>query len=441
MAVISVISYAQDTIIKKNGDIIQAKISEIGTDEVKFKIFSAPDGPTIVLKKSELKKIRVGGQTVLDVKGDAGSISEDIIIKKNGETIKAKVIDIGTDEVRFKLYNDPDGPTISVRKSEIKTMKVEGQTVIDVKAGISEDIITKKDGSVLKTKIIELGTNDVRFKLYNNPDGPTMTMRKFDIKTIQIDGQIVYEYKEDPLSVTNHSILDKTSTLKFYFFSPLNHNLAFGYEWMDKPGFNWDLGLGIIGPGVTKPNSTISVTTTNPKGLFIRGGPKFLLGNSSDVEEGEGERKIRYSHPLKGRYIKVEMILNAFSTINTINNNLVYNSGPNITYKKSFQSVTLDLQYGRQFIYGNAMTLAWYAGMGYSYENKTSTLPSQYVNYDILNIARYSHSYFGETFPLVFTWGLTVGYIFKTPQMLSKSPKVTTGSLPAKHYKEGAQKQ
>lgn len=428
---ISCAAIAQDTIVKKNGDIIQAKISEIGTEEIKFKVFSAPDGPTIILKKLEVKKIRVAGQTVLEEKEEpAAPGTEDIIVKKSGETLKVKVMEIGTEEVKFKLSSSPDGPSISILKSDIKTMKVDGQTVIDVKTGLTEDIITKRDGSVIKAKIIEMGTDDVKYKLYSNPDGPVLSLKKSkEVKSVVIDGQTVYEYKEDPLTISNNAIVNRTSAVKFHFFSPLNHHMAFDYEWMNKPGFNWEVGFGIIGPGVSSNDKK------KPRGAFLRGGPKFLLGNSSDIEVEGG----RLAHPLKGKYIKVEMILNTFSTTNYIDTT-TYTYNPNpvpggmLMYKKQYQSVTLDLQYGRQYIFGNAMTLSWYIGVGYSFESKTSTLPPKYSNpfYDF-DLKRYSHSYMGVRFPLAFTSGITIGYILPAPKdMKGKSKPPTRHSMTEK---------
>lgn len=410
---------AQDTIVKKNGDVIVAKITEIGTEEVKFKIFGQQDGPVITMKREDIKTAVVGGQKIINVKADIAAKSEDIIIKKSGDQLKVKVIEIGTEEVKFKLHNDPDGPTISMLRSEIRTMKVDGQTVIDVKTGLTEDIIVKKDGTVIKAKISELGASEVKYKLYTSPDGPVMTVKKQDVESVKIDGQVVYEYKADPYSVSNNSIMDKTSTLKFYFFSPLNHHIDFGYEWMNKPGFNWDVAVGIIGPSVVQNENR------EPRGVFLRGGPKFLLGSSSDVVNED--TKDRYAHPLKGKYIKVEVILNAFSTTNRIDTmGYVYppppvNTTGKLIYKKQYQSLTLNLQYGRQFIFGNAMSLAWYMGIGYSFESESSNLASKYQHLDYFDISRYSHSYFGESFPMILTWGITIGYILPAPKwMVSK---------------------
>ena len=49
--------FAQDSILKINGEIISAKILEIGTDNVKYKKFSNIDGPLYTISKDEIKEI------------------------------------------------------------------------------------------------------------------------------------------------------------------------------------------------------------------------------------------------------------------------------------------------------------------------------------------------------------------------------------------------
>ena len=39
---------------RKGGQIINAKITEIGTDEIKYKIFEEPDGPAYVIEKDKI---------------------------------------------------------------------------------------------------------------------------------------------------------------------------------------------------------------------------------------------------------------------------------------------------------------------------------------------------------------------------------------------------
>ncbi len=49
---------AQDTIYKRSGEIIPAKITEISTSEVKYKRFTMPDGPVFIIGRNEVQKIR-----------------------------------------------------------------------------------------------------------------------------------------------------------------------------------------------------------------------------------------------------------------------------------------------------------------------------------------------------------------------------------------------
>lgn len=49
---------AQDTIIKINGEVIVAKITEINPTEIKFKRFNLPDGPSYIEAKSNIRTIK-----------------------------------------------------------------------------------------------------------------------------------------------------------------------------------------------------------------------------------------------------------------------------------------------------------------------------------------------------------------------------------------------
>jgi hypothetical protein len=48
---------AQDTIVKRNNEVIISKINEIGADEIKYRLFNYTEGPTFISKKWELKRI------------------------------------------------------------------------------------------------------------------------------------------------------------------------------------------------------------------------------------------------------------------------------------------------------------------------------------------------------------------------------------------------
>lgn len=48
----------------------------------------------------------------------------------------------------------------------------------------AQDFITTKDGTDIMAKIIEVSSTEVKYKKYNNPDGPTFVLKKSDILII-----------------------------------------------------------------------------------------------------------------------------------------------------------------------------------------------------------------------------------------------------------------
>jgi hypothetical protein len=57
-------SYAQDTIIQKNGATIPAKVLEIDKSNVRYKKFDNPEGPSYVISKDDVSLIRYRNGTV-----------------------------------------------------------------------------------------------------------------------------------------------------------------------------------------------------------------------------------------------------------------------------------------------------------------------------------------------------------------------------------------
>ncbi|CAA9247351.1 MAG: hypothetical protein AVDCRST_MAG95-1705 [uncultured Adhaeribacter sp.] len=53
----------------------------------------------------------------------AGAYAQDIIIKRNGEEISATILELSPDLVKYKRFDYPDGPIISIFKSEVFMIK------------------------------------------------------------------------------------------------------------------------------------------------------------------------------------------------------------------------------------------------------------------------------------------------------------------------------
>lgn len=57
-----------------------------------------------------------------------GAKAQDIITKKGGEEIKVKVQEVGQTEIKYKLYDNQNGPLYSVNKSDLFMIKYENGT-------------------------------------------------------------------------------------------------------------------------------------------------------------------------------------------------------------------------------------------------------------------------------------------------------------------------
>ncbi len=56
--------HAQDTIYKRSGDVIPAKVLEINTKEVSYKRADLSEGPLFVVNKNDIKKIKYATGTI-----------------------------------------------------------------------------------------------------------------------------------------------------------------------------------------------------------------------------------------------------------------------------------------------------------------------------------------------------------------------------------------
>lgn len=267
----------------------------------------------------------------------------------------------------------------------------------------SQDIIyTKKKGEI-KAKVVEIGTSEIKYKNYDNQDGPVNVIRKAEVRKIQYQNG-----KEDIIVPDKYSsnqeeqIIDKQNAIKFQVFSPLAGHLAFCYERVLKPGFNLETKIGIIGAGV-QPFRNNTAT-----GGYAKIGAKFLFGQDFVIDG------MRMSHPLKGGYAAFQVAFSHFSEMHYDYSN--YNS---ITYTYEMvdiasNSFAFNIILGKQWILGNKFTLDAYAGIGYGAVSRISSNPDVSPTGDIFlyNPFHFSHYYFGKDMPMTLTSGLSLGYIF-----------------------------
>jgi len=178
--------------------------------------------------------------------------------------------------------------------------------------------------------------------------------------------------------------LMKTKVFKVEFFSPLTGNLTFGYEQYIKNFTSIEAKIGIIGIGSNDPYD-------DSKGVFVKIGPKFKLKPDYAVKGTFG------THFLRGSYVRPEIAISVFST--TVDDNF----SPNYMEEKvDVVSAALLINFGKQHVLGEIMTLDYYVGLGYGTSNN-SINGGYYFGYTAGN----------SDAPIAISAGFTLGIILK----------------------------
>lgn len=188
----------------------------------------------------------------------------------------------------------------------------------------------------------------------------------------------------------------KDKILKVAFFSPLVGHLGLGYEQLLKPGISIDTRVGLIGVGVPE-------TVDGNSGFYIGGGPKFMLGQDWHLEG------MRQTHPLRGTYFKPELVFSYYR-----NNDIGTISGDPAS--RSAVGGALLLNFGKQWILADIISLNLSAGLGYGFGNVeekiefpggTSEVSSTNGGYF------YSHLSGGNDFPIAITSNFSIGLLIR----------------------------
>lgn len=61
----------------------------------------------------------------------------------------------------------------------------------------AQDVIVKKDGSTILSKVIEIGTTEVKYKKWNNLNGPNYTISKSDLQAINFENGENETFKDE----------------------------------------------------------------------------------------------------------------------------------------------------------------------------------------------------------------------------------------------------
>lgn len=257
----------------------------------------------------------------------------------------------------------------------------------------AQDSLFTKKGNIIPCVITEIGIDEIKYKTYDNVDGPNYVIRKTDVSKIVYKNGKTEVFLPDEMDMNKEEeIIDKNQSIKFSFLSPLYDHLEFTYERKLKMTKNLEVKFGYVGLG---KESWIFGTTR--QGGYIAGGVKFLLGQDYYI------KGMKYAHPLKGSYLKPEL------TVSIIDFNNNASSTYNYSYRKSL--VAFNVIYGKQYILGNVLTFDFHFGVGFGISSVYNETNSQFTDYGFTNYG--GCVYLSDDFPMTLTSSLMIGYIFK----------------------------
>ncbi|MES2762893.1 MAG: hypothetical protein V4677_11830 [Bacteroidota bacterium] len=90
----------------------------------------------------------------------------------------------------------------------MKTLSFILATSLIITSGKAQDLITRNDSSIIKATILEINPREIKYKLFNYPDGPLISNNKEDIAYIIFSNGAIDRFTKSqpkPVPVTNYN--------------------------------------------------------------------------------------------------------------------------------------------------------------------------------------------------------------------------------------------
>ncbi|MGF2412426.1 hypothetical protein [Ferruginibacter sp.] len=281
----------------------------------------------------------------------------------------------------------------------------------------AQDKIYRNNGKVVEAKVLEVGASEVKYKEFNNPDGPIYVLETDRIKKIVYENGKVETFSDNYKDPERYAG-QKSKALKINFLSPLYGYFEASYEKSTSLGKGYEFSLGIIGAGKSGiidynyygTGNQVTEVKKGQFGFFATAGykfgklPDFLIFGKS-----------RASHLMQGTYIKPLIYLGHYKE------NILVQKGSTDPFVVGKQNVTfgaLQIELGRQWVFGDKITLDIYEGLGYAIDNKKDNYqPYNYTsNTSYLQETtafNYGNVRLGKSPALSFTFGVKIGMLLK----------------------------
>lgn len=251
--------------------------------------------------------------------------------------------------------------------------------------GMAQDKIVKRDGDIVECKVLKIGSEVITYNLSDSDIDV-----EFEIDISKVDRIIFSNGAEHVIdhaerareSAESNSadlfLVQKKKTIEWNFTSVFGCVTELGFEKALKPGKSFEANIGIIGLGFDLVSEYED--EGKPFGIGFKAGYKFM--RSPDFYMS----KMRYSHILKGAYVKPEI---AFAS---------YGGG---YVEENITKGALMITFGNQTVYSDQFLVDIFYSIGFGISNEEVDI---FSDGKYFSVAEYAH--------LAQSFGMRIGLLF-----------------------------
>ncbi|HMC97875.1 MAG TPA: hypothetical protein VKG92_09485 [Flavobacteriales bacterium] len=285
----------------------------------------------------------------------------------------------------------------TLRLLAIVSLLCVGRTLLAQEAA-GVDTIFFQNGTRIVAHVDEIGLDEVKYQLPG--ENMRVSVARTEVARMVMHTGRAVTFRDDAMSVSySDRVLAKKHAVKMEVLSLALDHLTLGYEQVLKPWMNLEGRVSYIGVG----NANMKDQST---GLMIAGGIKFLARPDHVM------RGMKMSHPLQGRYVKPEILFNAFTvTSHSWKETNVWTgsiSAGTVPRHTRYTNMAFNIILGKQRFLGNGVTFDTWVGIGYGIQ----TVHGEDASDEAQKPYCYSHSLCGKELPIALSAGMTLGIAF-----------------------------
>lgn len=257
----------------------------------------------------------------------------------------------------------------------------------------AQDVLTKRNNETLKVKITEIGVDEIKYRIFNEPQGIVYTLDKTDIASIRLESGHTEQFEKNSLAPIAYNEQRKQA-IKSNFLFPISSSAKLSYEKLLSPNASVEVTTTII--GVSKV-----ITDQGQKGIGLSIGYKMIKQPDFYI------KGMKTRHALHGLYAMPSIHVGTFKE--SVRSSVInFTDGVNfeeITHERKVNYGAFILHLGNQWVFNNRILVDFNVGLGMGAAQSSAKgefwTPGNY--YGVRNI--------GES-NIFSTSTLKVGYLF-----------------------------